>query len=350
MGMSEFGFVLEPSPRFTAPLAARVEAMGFDILLCPDTQNLCAEPYGQLSLAAAATRHIRLGTGVTNPVTRASAVTASAIAALQLESGGRAICGLGRGDSSAAHIGRRNATTEELRVYCQDLQSYLRGAQVIAGGTTSRLRWLDPAAVPPAPIDIACTGPRTIRMAADVAERVTFAVGSAPERIGWALRELEGQLERNGRRRDQLSVGAYVIVVCMADERAAFELARMMSGLIAHFTALKGAPLEHLPPELKPLAQQLQAGYDMQHHNLRQGSHVAAIDDAFVDWFAICGSPRKCIDRLSQLLELGLDHLYVLGGTPDIAAHGPRWEAIVRQQEPFAEFVLPELRSRRKPS
>lgn len=342
--MVELGFVLEPSPRYTAPLAARLEAMGFDTMLCPDTQNLCAEPYGQLSLAAAATTRIRLGTGVTNPVTRASAVTASAMAALQIESAGRAICGLGRGDSSAAHIGRRNASTEELRAYCVEVQAYLRGATVDACGTASRLRWLDPARISAPPVDVACTGPRTIRMAADVADRISFAVGGAPERIEWALLQLHDQLARNGRRREQLRVGAYVSVVCMDDERAAFDLARMMSGLMAHFTALKGAPLEHLPPRLLALAQQLQSGYDMQHHNLRQGSHVGSIDDAFVDWFAICGPPQKCIDRLSRLLAMGLDHLHILGGTPDIAEHGPRWEAIVNQQETLAGRVLPILR------
>jgi 5,10-methylenetetrahydromethanopterin reductase len=342
--VTEFGFVIEPSPRYTARLAARVEALGFDAILCPDTQNLCADPYGQLSLAAAATQRLRLGTGVTNPITRAAAVTASAVASLQAESGGRAICGLGRGDSSAAHIGRRNATTEELRQYCLAVQSYLRGGQVMIGEQASKLRWVDPAVIPPAPVDIACTGPKTIRMAADVAERVTFAVGSPPERIDWALETLNARLEETGRRRSEISVGAYVIVVCDPDERKAIGLARMISGLIAHFTALKDAPIEHLPPRLKPLAIELRTGYDMQRHNLVQGSHLTLVDDEFVDWFAICGPPQKCVDRLGELISRGLDHVYILGGAPPIAEHGPRWEASVDLLEPLARDVLPVFR------
>lgn len=345
--MIEFGFVLEPSPLYTARLAARLEALGFDAVLCPDTQNLCAEPYGQLALAAAATRRIRIGTGVTNPVTRAAAVTASAMAALQIESGGRALLGIGRGDSSAAHIGRRNATTEELRTYCTRVRAYLRGETVQEGDAPSRLRWIDAPALAPLPIDVACTGPRTIRMAADVADRVSFAVGAAPERIAWALRELDARLAESGRSRADVRVGAYVIVVCLPDEKRAIALARMMSGLIAHFTALRGAPLEHLPPRLKALAARLQSGYDMQNHNLSQGSHVASIDDEFVDWFAICGPRSKCLDRLGELLELGLDHVHVLGGAPEIAAHGPRWEATVDLQEEFAADVMPALRKGR---
>ena len=51
--MREFGIIMEVSPGHTAVLAQKIEQMGFDVLLCPDTQNLSPEPYGQLSLAAA---------------------------------------------------------------------------------------------------------------------------------------------------------------------------------------------------------------------------------------------------------------------------------------------------------
>jgi transposase len=36
----EFGIVMEASPGYTATLARDLEAMGYEILLCPDTQNL----------------------------------------------------------------------------------------------------------------------------------------------------------------------------------------------------------------------------------------------------------------------------------------------------------------------
>src|SRR5262245_20498411 len=117
--MTAFAVVMEPSPGYTGRLAAELEAMGFDGVLCPDTQCLSPDPYGQLSLAAARTTRLELGTGVTNPFTRDASVTAGAFATLQKESGGRAVCGIGRGDSSAAHIGRRNAKTAELRGYIE---------------------------------------------------------------------------------------------------------------------------------------------------------------------------------------------------------------------------------------
>ena len=36
--------------------------------------------------------------------------------------------------------------------------------------------------------------------------------------------------------------------------------------MVAHFAGMKNAPLDHLPPQLKPLAEKMQQGYDMQHH------------------------------------------------------------------------------------
>ena len=71
--MTEIGIVMEPVPKCSAEMAL-FEEMGFDIVLCPDTQNLSADPYGQLALMANATTSLKIGTGVTHPVTRETAV------------------------------------------------------------------------------------------------------------------------------------------------------------------------------------------------------------------------------------------------------------------------------------
>src|SRR5204862_7182510 len=96
-------------PHRVAELAARVEEWGFAGLLVADSQNLNADVWVELALAAAATRRIALGPGGTNPLTRHLAVTASAAATLQRDSGGRAVLGIGRGDSAVTQIGQRPA-------------------------------------------------------------------------------------------------------------------------------------------------------------------------------------------------------------------------------------------------
>ncbi|MBT5890480.1 MAG: LLM class flavin-dependent oxidoreductase, partial [Chromatiales bacterium] len=245
---TEFGLVMEASPGYTARLAREIEAMGFDYLLCPDTQNLAPDPYGQLNLAAAATSTLKLGTGVTNPITRDTAVTATAVTSLQQESGGRAICVIGRGDSSAEHIGVRNSTTAQLRAGVGQIRSYMRGDVIDRNGKKSALRWLNNEQVLPAPVDIACTGPKTIRMAVEAGDRISFAVGSAPERITWAMKTATDHLNAIGRSRDSISIGAFVNLVCDPDEQRAINIGRMIAGMVAHFAGMKNAPLDHLPP------------------------------------------------------------------------------------------------------
>ena len=87
----EIWMITFPIPGAFAQMARMAEESGFDGIGIVDTQNLAADPYSELCLAAHATKHLKLRTAVTNPVTRHPAVTASAIATVQAESGGRAI-------------------------------------------------------------------------------------------------------------------------------------------------------------------------------------------------------------------------------------------------------------------
>ena len=342
--MTEFGIVMEPSPGNTAPLAEKIEQLGFDILLSPDTQNLSPDPIGQLNLAGARTTTLRLGTGVTNPITRDPAVLASSLASLSAETSGRALCGIGRGDSSLAHIGKGNGSTAQLRTFIERLRAYLNGETVDRDGHSSQLRWLDSYDCHPVSIDVACTGPKTIQMAVEVGDRISFAVGSAPERLQWAIDTAEAHLKKINRPRNSIQLGAYINLVCDRDEKTALSLGKLIAGMVAHFAGLKHAPTDHLPPRLRAVAEHMQSQYDMERHAQEEGSHLALIDEAFVDWFSICGPPEKCIERLQPLLDMGLQHIYQLGGTPVAHPHGARQIAMVEQAHLFATDVIPHCR------
>jgi 5,10-methylenetetrahydromethanopterin reductase len=170
-----------------AQRAREVEGWGFAGLLVADSQNLNADVWVELALAGAATERIGLGPGVTNPVTRHPAVTASAALTLQQETGGRAVLGLGRGDSALAQIGREPVPARELEEALTAVQGYLRGEEVVLDGTPSRIRWADQTGQPKVPVTVAATGPRVIGLAARHAERVDLTVGAEPERVRWAI-------------------------------------------------------------------------------------------------------------------------------------------------------------------
>ena len=174
----------------------------------------------------------------------------------------------------------------------------------------------------PLNIDVACTGPKTIQMAAEVADRISFAVGSTPAQLEWAVSVAENHLKEIGRPRESIQIGAYRHIVSDTDEQNAINLGRMIAGMVAHFAGIKGAPLNHLPKSLKSIAKKLRDGYDMAKHSQHTCNHLQLISDDFVDWFSTCGSAEKCASRLRKLTDLGLQHVYQLGGSPIAEPHG----------------------------
>ncbi len=146
--------------RQVAPHAAEVEAWGFDGMLLADSQNLNADIWVELGLAAAATERIGLGPGVTNPATRDPAVTASAAATLQEESGGRAVLGIGRSDSALSQIGREPVHVTELERALAEIQGFLRGEELeLEDGSMSRIGWIADSAHPKGGLSERCRRP-----------------------------------------------------------------------------------------------------------------------------------------------------------------------------------------------
>src|SRR5512139_2931545 len=103
---ARFGIVLLPESLVGwGSLCRDVEEHGFDLLGIADSQSVFRELYVALTVAALNTSRIRLGPLVTNPLTRHPVVTASAISSVDELSGGRALLGLGSGDSAIYTIG-----------------------------------------------------------------------------------------------------------------------------------------------------------------------------------------------------------------------------------------------------
>src|SRR5262249_10824683 len=112
---ARFGIVLLPDTLagFGA-LCREVEQEGFDWLGVADSQSVFRELYVALTIAALNTSRIRLGPLVTNPLTRHPVVTASAISSIDELSGGRAVLGLGSGDSAIFTLGAPPSTLPAL--------------------------------------------------------------------------------------------------------------------------------------------------------------------------------------------------------------------------------------------
>jgi 5,10-methylenetetrahydromethanopterin reductase len=131
-----------------------------------------------------------------------------AIAAVQAASGGRAVLGIGRGDSSLGYLGRRPAPVADFEIYLARVRGFLHGETVDLGDATSHNQWITETAQPPVPIDVAATGPKVTAIAARHADRVTFAVGADPARLRDAISLVRSQREDAGLDPAGISVGA----------------------------------------------------------------------------------------------------------------------------------------------
>ena len=111
----------------TAISAKLAEDEGFDFIGIPDSQSLWRELYLSLGVVASATRKVRMCPTVTNVLTRHPAVAASAIATLNEISGGRALLGIGSGDSAILNLGLRPAKMTDMSEYVQAVRVLLSG-------------------------------------------------------------------------------------------------------------------------------------------------------------------------------------------------------------------------------
>jgi 5,10-methylenetetrahydromethanopterin reductase len=335
-------------PGVAVRMAQRAEADGFDGWFVVDSQNLAGDCYVALTQAAAATERIQLGTGVTNPFTRHPAVTASAIASVHAASGGRAVLGIGRGDSALAHLGLAPAPVDVFGRYLAQVQTYLRGEAVgfdelgredvadvgslgLAGQPTeSRLHWL-PADLPKVPVTVAATGPKVIDAAARLADRVTFALGADVERVRWGV-------ERARAARPDVELGAFVNVVCHEDIDVARALASGGMSTFARFNVMHGTTHGPMADGSRNLLQDVRGAYDMRRHTQSGSPQAERLTPEFAEGFAVLGPADRCIERLRALTDLGLTHLVIVG--PSLGSDPA--EARAAQQR-FVTEVLPAL-------
>ncbi|MCB0994691.1 MAG: LLM class flavin-dependent oxidoreductase [Acidimicrobiales bacterium] len=317
-------------------IARRSEELGFDIQLFGENHNMCADVFGELRLAAAATTRLRLECGPVNFVTRDPGVIASAIAAVQLLSDGRAICGIARGDSAVALAGRAPQRHAGLERDLGVLRTYLGRGVVDHGERESSLQWIGQREYTPPPIQLVCSGPRAIRLAATTADRIGLSVGANPERVGWAMAIIDDALAAAGRTRADVRVGLFLPMAITSDRAGAADALRPRVAGWAHMSSFPGNDLAQQPEVMRRVTEALRTGYDYRYHKAgvpADNPNTRIVDGEFADWFGVGGPPAYLIERLGQLVEAGIDYFVsVLEGT---------------EQERFAAEVMPTVRNAR---
>lgn len=332
-------------------VAKQAEDEGWSGMTFTDSQNLSGDPYVALTVAALATTQLKVATGVTNPWTRHPAVTASAITCVDIESGGRAELGIGRGDSALAYLGLAPSPPSRLSSYLQMLRSYLRGDSVpmsdlVEGGAqpidahlplsaapdASRIEWLNKGypGRAPVPVFVTASGPKVISLAATWADRVTLAVGADPARLSWAI-GLARQVD------PAVRIGAFVNVLVDEDRDRALALSSGAIASIARFSAMHGKAQGPVSNDDRTVLERVPRAYEITRH-FENAAQSEIITPEFAARYAILGPGSYCRERLLELAELGIDRFHIVGAARDIG----RDESMASQRR-FVDEVLSQL-------
>lgn len=302
----EFGFMMglsprEPIERF-AQLSQLAESMGFDMAWMADSQLYTKDPWSALTLAALTTKTIKLGPGVTNPVTRHFTVTTCTSAALAEVSKGRSVLGFGSGDAAVFPLGLK-VRVDDVRLAVQRIRTLSEGGKVDVDGRDIKVA----TGGTRVPILIAASQPRMLRLAGEIADGVILMGAAQPELTSWQLAHVAAGAAKSGRTLDDLEIDLWFAISVSEDREKALEDVRPWAASQARWFA----KWKELPPWLQPFTEDFRhaaEAYDFARHLSRSGE-AEPVSDAFVKWIAVSGSAEECAAKIRPLLDLKIDRL-----------------------------------------
>jgi probable F420-dependent oxidoreductase len=316
--MLEFAitFKADMPPARIVNLTRQAEAAGFSYGWCFDSHILWQDPYPLLTLMAANTERMRLGTCVTNPVVRDPTVTASLLATLNRISGGRMEIGIGRGDSSRRVMGKKPTTLARLEEAVSAIRALTAGKQLIYQGQAIQMPWAN-AGVPP--VWVAGYGPRALRCAGRIADGVILQFADV-HLIRWCLDFVRQGAQEVGRDFSSLRVMSATAVWVSDDLPRARQQVRWFPALVSnHVVDLisRYQPAE-LPDELTAYVR-ARLGYDYLHHAEVGSSNAEFVPDEIVDRYCLVGPVSTHLHRLRQLQQAGVTQLniYLMSGAEE---------------------------------
>ncbi len=295
-------------------IANACEAAGLHSIAIADSPLIARDLYVSCAACLQATESLRVITAVTNPLTRHPTVTASAAMSLSEMAPGRVVIGIATGDSAAWGVGLRPAKIAALREYILALKSLLRGDVTTWQGQSFQSHWdgLDPSLSPP--VYVACSGPKVLRMAVEVADGIIPAMGYAPANIAHVRTLVTDACREFGR--DAASLDIWWYAEFTFGESADVVLETHL-GSDSQWLVMGSTEGKLIPDEYVPLLKQMHAdGHDLQTSYKDPNRRRILVERAKVlglyDWLyaraaRLCGTPEDIGRRLNELGNQGLN-------------------------------------------
>ncbi len=311
----QFGITIKPdlSIERIIALTRQAETAGFTYAWMFDSHVLWMEPFPLLTLMAANTRKMHLGTCVTNPAVRDVTVASSLFATLQLASGGRMEMGIGRGDSSRRVLGKKPTTLEYLEEFVRVFRDLNAGKTVPYDGVNTHFPWAK-GGVPG--VWVAGYGPKALRCAGRIGNGVILQFAD-PDLIEWCLGFVRDGAREAGRDPAKIEVMAAAPVWVSDDLKLARDRVRWFPALVSNHVmdlVARYKP-EELPPALITYVRD-RGKYDYLHHCEVGSDNAAFVSDEVVDRFCLVGPADAHRKKLEALRRVGVTqfNIYLMCG------------------------------------
>ncbi len=336
------GTDIEPVVR----LAQTAENCGFETVYVGDSQMIWNDVWVTLTACALSTERVRLGTGVTNLVTRHPTATANAINSLNMISYGRAVLGVGAGDSAVRTAGLSPAKLAQIRERLEFMRALLDGDEVDAlpsaeeaarttWGRVDRVRLLGAGAAGAVPIQLACMGPKSVRVAGEICDGVIVDghMGGNGEGARATIAAASEGAAAAGRDPAKLRFIAAIDAAIDDDRHSALDKVRPTA---ARNIARKPWLPDTLGVEHADVVREVSEAYKFYEHLDLTAKHRELIPDEVAMKCCIAGTPDDCIAKARELEAAGITEISIFITSQD--EDGSRTVL-----ERFASEVIPNV-------
>jgi 5,10-methylenetetrahydromethanopterin reductase len=333
--VSDVAFGLGFAPNVPAPQvieAARLaESLGFDVFWLTDSHLAGREALALLGALTAATRTIQLGPGVSHLAGRHPSVLASAMATLDELAPGRIRLGIGVGDSGPLNLGVPRTSLRDLETAITDIRQLVQG-ETVAGPSSARpLRLAFGSPARQVPIYVAGSGQRTQRMMGRVADGAL--ISGLPSDLPTAIANVRAGEQEAARPAGSTRILLWTTAAVDADGAAARAAVRGSVARRALNAYGRLAQAGQLAPEDAAALAKLQARHDGGH--VWEDGYAELVPEAWVDRFAIAGTPAEVQARLRQAVAEGAQEISLI-----LMGPGPGERGGAVQMTRFAETVI----------
>ncbi len=333
----DFGVVFQTDPPASAvvELTKSAEQNGFTYGWAFDSHVLWQEPFVIFSRMLAETENMIIGPMVTNPGTRDWTVTASLFATLNEMSGGRTVCGMGRGDSALRYIGLKPKTLATMDASMDAIKALVRGDEIEYNEQTFSIPWIENGY--DLPMWGSGYGPKALTLIGQKCDGFILQLAD-PYLVEWTTKFVKNAAIEAGRNPDDIAICVAAPAYVGDDIEHQRDQVRWFGGMVGNHVAdlveRYGSDNSMVPAALTEYIEARQ-GYDYAHHGKTGNPSTDFVPDDVVDRFCVLGPVEHHIERMQELRDIGVDQFAIY------LMHDERQQTL----DAYGETVIPALNS-----